>query len=123
MAAKDPEEAVRMVAEAINAGRIDDIDDLYEPDAVLVVEPGKTVTGIAAVHEGFAAFMALKPALNTEHNFIVSAPDLALISSKWSLSGTDPEGKPVAMNATSMDVVRRQADGSWKVAIDNPFGA
>ncbi len=123
MAAKDPEETVRMVAEAINTGRIDDIDDLYETDAVLVVEPGKTVTGIAAVREGFAAFMALKPTLTTEHNFMVSTPDLALVSSKWTLSGTDPEGKPVAMDATSMDVVRRQADGSWKVAIDNPFGA
>ena len=52
----------------------------------------------------------------------VGADDLALVSSKWRLSGTGPDGKPVTMNATSTDVMRRQADGSWKVAIDNPYG-
>ena len=122
MPAKDPEEAARMVAEAISEGKIDDVVALYEPGASLVVEPGHTVVGAAAIREAMEGFIALKPTISAEHNLTVTADDLALVSSKWRLSGTGPDGKPVTMNATSTDVMRRQADGSWKVAIDNPYG-
>jgi len=42
--------------------------------------------------------------------------------SKWNLKGTGPDGKPVEMNAMSSDLLRRQADGTWLIAIDNPWG-
>jgi ketosteroid isomerase-like protein len=45
-----------------------------------------------------------------------------LTQAKWSVIGTDPDGKPVTMSGRSADVVRRQADGTWKFVIDNPRG-
>jgi ketosteroid isomerase-like protein len=44
--------------------------------------------------------------------------DLALTQSKWRLdiAGGDP------VEGTTAEVVRRQADGSWKYILDNPFG-
>ena len=111
-----------MVAEAMEAGRLDEVVDLYEANASLVVEPGKTVSGSAAIREAMAGFIALKPTLTSEHHLTVAADDLALVSTNWSLEGTGPDGKPMTMRATSTDVMRRQADGSWKVIIDNPYG-
>jgi ketosteroid isomerase-like protein len=48
---------------------------------------------------------------------------LALTGLKWSATGTDPEGKPVALSGNSTEVVRRQSDGTWLFVIDNPRGA
>ena len=122
MAAMKPEDAASMVAKAMEAGDLDAVVDLYEPNASLVVEPGKTVTGSAAIREAMAGFIGLKPKLTSQHHLTVAADDLALVSTKWSLEGTGPDGKPMTMSATSTDVMRRQPDGSWKVIIDNPFG-
>ncbi len=118
----NPEDAARMVAEAMEAGDLDGVVGLYEPNASLVIEPGTTVTGSAAIREAMADFIGLKPKLTGEHHLTVAADDLALVSTNWSLEGTGPDGQPMTMSATSTDVMRRQADGSWKVIIDNPFG-
>jgi ketosteroid isomerase-like protein len=40
----------------------------------------------------------------------------------WSFSGTGPDGEPVRLAASNADVLRRQADGSWRFVIDNPWG-
>ncbi len=36
--------------------------------------------------------------------------------------GRGEDGKPVTLASQAKDVVRRQADGSWRYVIDNPFG-
>jgi ketosteroid isomerase-like protein len=41
---------------------------------------------------------------------------------EWSFEGTSPDGTPVRLGARNADVLRRQADGSWRFAIDNPWG-
>ena len=48
--------------------------------------------------------------------------DLALLINEWTMQATGPDGSPVQLTATTSDVVRRQPDGSWRVAIDNPYG-
>ena len=36
--------------------------------------------------------------------------------------GTDADGNPVDLRGSTAEVVRRQPDGTWKYAIDHPFG-
>jgi hypothetical protein len=38
------------------------------------------------------------------------------------VSGIDADGKPFTANGKSMEVVRRQPDGTWRFVIDNPHG-
>jgi len=52
----------------------------------------------------------------------VEAGDIALYCSRWVLIGTSPEGKPVEMTGISSDVLLRQNDGQWLIAVDNPWG-
>jgi ketosteroid isomerase-like protein len=52
----------------------------------------------------------------------VEAGDVALVVNRWSLRGTEPDGAPVEMRGSSADVLRRQADGTWLVLVDDPWG-
>jgi ketosteroid isomerase-like protein len=40
----------------------------------------------------------------------------------WSFDGTAPDGETVWLEAKNADVLRRQADGTWRFVIDNPWG-
>jgi ketosteroid isomerase-like protein len=64
----------------------------------------------------------MKGALDLKVTRILQASDLALVITTWSFTGTGPDGKPVKLAARSADVLRRQADGSWRIVIDNPWG-
>ena len=54
---------------------------------------------------------------------MIEAEGVALYIGRWSLNGTDPAGNAVAMGGESTDVLRRQQDGRWLIALDNPWGA
>jgi uncharacterized protein (TIGR02246 family) len=112
----------RLFAEALNAGRLDDLVALYEPQAALTPMPGKLVTGTAAIRESLAGFLAGKPSISLNPRLIAQSGDLAVISATWELSATGPDGKPGKMTGQSVEVVRRQPDGRWLFAIDLPFG-
>jgi ketosteroid isomerase-like protein len=43
--------------------------------------------------------------------------------SQWTLKGIGPDGSAVEMEMQGTEIVRKQADGSWKFIIDNPYSA
>lgn len=95
---------------------------LYEPGAAFVAEPGKVVTGLEAIREVIGAFIATKPQIDIEVEQVIQSGDVALLHARYTLKGTGPDGKPTEMSGRSAEVVRWQADGSWRFIIDNPFG-
>ena len=123
MPTKSPEELVHAFLQAFNAGDIDALVALYEPQAILVAQSGQMAEGHAAVREGFNAFLSLKPTLTLDKYTLIPTGDLTLFVDQWTLQGTDPDGQPVHMEGTATDVFRQQADGSWLFVIDNPWGA
>ena len=54
---------------------------------------------------------------------VLEAKGTALVINKWILRGTQPNGTPITMSGQSADVLRRQQDGTWRVLIDDPWGA
>jgi ketosteroid isomerase-like protein len=50
------------------------------------------------------------------------ANDIALITADWTLKGTGADGKSVQMSGHSVEVARRQGDGTWLFVIDTPWG-
>ena len=117
-----PQELLEAFFRTFNAGDLDATLALYEPNAMLVAEPGKTVQGMAALREALSAFLAMKPKLTPDKSEMLTTGDLALSLVKWTLNGTGPDGKPLTMTGTSSDVARRQPDGTWRLVIDNPWG-
>ena len=78
-------------------------------------ESGEVVTGHPAIREEMKSFLAIKPKFSINVTGVQSADgNIALTQSRWSVTGTDADGKPVTMSGRSAEVVRRQADGTWK---------
>ena len=123
MAAREPEETHRLWGERFQAGDVEGLLALYEPNATLVPQPGQAASGAAAIREALGGFFGLKPTFNwVETRPAIRSGDLALLHSRWTLSGTGADGSPLQLNGTTADVVRRQADGTWLFTIDNPWG-
>ena len=118
-----PIEAVDQLAQALNRGDLEAALALYEPNAVLVAQPGHLARGSTELRLALSRFIELKPTLRSEAQNVVEVDDIALYTGRWTLRGTDPTGQVVTMGGDSSDVLRRQRDGRWLIAVDNPWGA
>ena len=118
-----PRDTVDQLTEAINRGDLEAALALYESDAVLVVQPGRLARGGTQLREALAKFIALEPTLRSEAQEVIDAGDLALYTGRWTLQGIDPAGHAVVMAGESSDILHRQRDGRWLIALDNPWGA
>ena len=124
MGPESPRQAHERWAEIFGTGDINALLDLYEERAVLVPEPGaEPVAGKAAIRDVLNGFLGLGATFELKATRVVEGDNAALVLSKWRLSGgTGPDGNPVDMTGETTDVIRRQPDGTWLFAIDNPFG-
>jgi uncharacterized protein (TIGR02246 family) len=118
-----PKDTVDQLTEAINRGDLEAALALYEPNAVLVAQPGQLARGATQLREALAKFIALEPTLRSQAQEVIDAGDLALYASRWTLRGMGPAGHPVNMAGESSDILRQQPDGRWLIALDNPWGA
>lgn len=119
----EPIDTVSDLVDAINRGDLDAAVALYEPSAVLVVQPGQVARGTEPIREALAAIIAIGGTIRSELQQVIQADDVAQYASRWSLHGTDPAGLPVVQGGESADVLRRGEDGRWRIALDNPWGA
>lgn len=117
-----PESVIERFSELLAQRDLDAMMELYEPDAAFAPQPGDSVTGHVAIRAALEAFLAVKPRMEGTIEKVLEAGDTALVTNSWRLTGTAPDGSPVQMEATSADVLRRRADGSWGIVIDDPWG-
>jgi ketosteroid isomerase-like protein len=123
MPARKPEECDLLLIDAMHKGDVDAAVALYEPNATFVLDSGEVIKGQPAIREVAQGYIAMKPKFTQEVKALLSGDgDLALTSSTWSVSGIDADGKPFSTSGKSMEVVRRQGDGTWRFVIDNPHG-
>jgi ketosteroid isomerase-like protein len=122
MPAATPEQIHRVFEDTFNAGDIDGLMQLYEANAALIAEPGGVAHGSEQVRAALQGFLALKGRITLDTKLTFTVGDLAYLSNTWSLSGTGPDGNPVTLGATTAEVARRQADGTWRYVIDNAWG-
>lgn len=124
MPARKPEECDLLLLRALEQGDIDAAIALYEPNAQFVVSTGRTVTGHAAIREVMQGFIADKATFIVDAVTAVPTADgsVAVTRVKGSSTAPGPDGEPVTTPMHSVEVVRKQADGNWLFAIDDPSG-
>jgi ketosteroid isomerase-like protein len=122
MTEKTPVETTNKLVEAMNRQEIDKALALYDSSATMVMEGGKLANGLKAIRTELEGFISLKPILTIESQKCIESGDVALICSKWKLTGSTTEGQAIQMGGVSSDVLRRQTDGRWLIVIDNPWG-
>lgn len=107
--AREPEDLAHYFVERANAGDLDGIVALYEPDAVVARSDGSLARGTDEIRALYARMLARK----SHFDPVVQVPalrkdDIALTCSVLS------------NGATTAEVARRQPDGSWLWAVDRP---
>ena len=122
MPATTPEQIHQLFESAFNAADIDGLLELYESNAALIAQPGSVDHGSEQVRAALQGFLALKGRITLNTKLVFTVGDLVYLSNTWSLNGTGPDGNPVALGATTAEVARRQADGTWRYVIDNAWG-
>jgi len=110
--------------EAIEKGDLEAAVALYEPNASFVVPPGEVVSGHSAIREVLSGFMAAMAGGKIEAVTVAVSGDgtVAVTRTKGSSTAVGPDGEPVTMPFHSIEVVRKQPDGTWRFIIDDPAG-
>jgi uncharacterized protein (TIGR02246 family) len=117
-----PEQVLESIVAGINTGNLESLMPLYEGDAAFATQPGSLAPGAPGIRDALGGFIAMQGKLDLEVTRVLEADDLALVIGVWSFDGTGPDGQPVRLEAKNADVLRRQADGTWRFVIDNPWG-
>jgi ketosteroid isomerase-like protein len=105
--AKEPNDLERFFVERANAGDVEGLVALYEPNATVAYGDGEVASGLNQIREFFVKFLANRPQLNpSSQAAALCSGDLALTSSR--LSNGD----------ITAEVARRQPDGSWLWVVD-----
>ncbi|HKV94090.1 MAG TPA: nuclear transport factor 2 family protein [Candidatus Angelobacter sp.] len=118
MTGNDPAHIHTLFQEAFNAGDVDSLVALYEPNAVLVVK-GQPVTGLPAIRAAYQSILARRSRMSLKTRSVVMFDDtLAVLHGDWTVEAAAVESG--TRSGLSTEVVRRQSDGSWRFVIDNP---
>ena len=103
----EPEDLERLFVERVNAGDVEGLVALYEPDAVMACPPGNVAIGSEAIRRVFSDFVASGVQLTLgDQQPALRVGDLALGSTRLVDGGVTAE------------VARRQPDGTWRWLID-----
>ena len=119
-----PGRVLESIVTGINSGDLESLMPLYENEAAFATQPGTLAQGPAGVREALNGFISMKGTLDIDVTGlrVLEVDDLALVIGDWTFEGTGPNGESVRLEERSADVMRRQADGTWRFVIDNPWG-
>lgn len=116
---KRPQDAHATLAAAFNTGDVATVLSMYDVSGILVPEPGKPVSGPEQFEESIKAILSIKGKMEIKTVYCLQTGNIALGRSEWSIT----DGDEVKISAKGIEVMKQQSDGSWKIVIDQAFGA
>jgi ketosteroid isomerase-like protein len=117
-----PENLHPELVAAFNAGDLDGVCAVYDPKAVFVVKPGQVTDGPAELRAALRRLIELGHRLQVHPETFVRSDDVVLVLGGYGLTGHRRDGTPFDVDSRFADILRRQPDGSWRIAVDNGFG-
>jgi uncharacterized protein (TIGR02246 family) len=107
--------AIGAYAQALDAGRTDDIAELFTPDGVAEIAGVATFEGRDAIREGYAGFAPTQPQLHLTANTVVTSvgEDEATAVSNLAFFQRGESGWAVQVVGRYDDTLHRH-DGAWK---------
>ena len=118
-----PKEFLISYVKKFNAGDISSLISLYETEACFVSQAGEVAKGIENIRQRLQSFINMNGKIDSKVNGVIHTNDIALVNTEWSFNGSGPDGKSVTIIGKATDVLRQQSDGTWRILIDNPWGA
>ena len=117
---RDPEDWPSVFAQHLNAGDLDKVMSLYEPDARFVAPSGETMIGHDRIRQVIAGLIQSKTKFQGRVIRATRIDDLALLYSDFDVTSVDASGKTIEFPSKAIEVLRRQPDGTWKLIIGDP---
>ncbi|MEU6672320.1 nuclear transport factor 2 family protein [Streptomyces sp. NPDC046727] len=115
--AETPQQVGALFMEYLEAGDIEGLVSLYEPNAHFVPAPGTHLVGADAIRGALQQMIDSGIRLTLEPRDIREVGDIALVSNNVTRTGAGPE--PVI--STTTEILRRRPDGGWVHVVDDPF--
>jgi uncharacterized protein (TIGR02246 family) len=115
--------AVEEWSTAAQAKDAEKFASFYTEDAVLMMESAPDVHGITALREAMGGMMQdphFSLSFAADNVVVARSGDLAYETGSYTLTLSDPEGNPSTQRGHYVDVWRKSADGTWRVAVDVP---
>jgi uncharacterized protein (TIGR02246 family) len=103
-------------AAAFSSRDITAVMALYCADAVLVNTTGEELRGTEAIANYLQWHLVKKLTMRISPHSLVIQSDIALLNNKFEVL----DGHSVLFSGDSMEVLRRDADGGWRLLIDQP---
>jgi uncharacterized protein (TIGR02246 family) len=116
---KNATDAHATLAAAFNTGDISTVLSMYDETGIIVPQPGKTATGKEQFEESIRAILSIKGKMEIKTVYCLQAGNIALGRSEWRIT----DGDEVKISAKGIEVMKQQPDGTWKIVIDQAFGA
>ena len=116
---KRAEDAHKTLAAAFNTGDVQTVLKMYDFEGIIVPEPGRPVSGRKEFEEAIRSILAIKGKMEIKTVYCLETNGVAVGRSEWNIT----DGKEVKVSAKGIEVMKQQADGTWKIVIDHAFGA
>ncbi|MHB0987803.1 MAG: YybH family protein [Bellilinea sp.] len=115
-----PENRPHLFTERLNAGDLDGVVALYEPDAHFVASSGETLTGREQVRLVLAELLRTQTQMQAQVIKVINVGDIAVLYTNFQGTTTEASGKTVQISQKAIEILRRQADGSWRLVVGDP---
>jgi uncharacterized protein (TIGR02246 family) len=122
MLPEKPEDWPHVFARHLNAGNLDAVMELYEPEARFVARNGKTLVGHDGIREPLAAMIRSKTKLMSRVIKAVTVGDIAQLYTDFEGTTFDASGKTSEVCYKAIKILRRQPGGGWKLIVGDPNG-
>lgn len=123
MKPSSPQSCLRAFADCIARGDLENILGLFEESASLVEDDGMVWRGHAQIRDVLAPFLQAEGERRYEiRQLIPIGDDLAVVYNGWRATLPDGTGTDVPLEGAGVQLLRRSADGRWRIAFDEPHG-
>jgi uncharacterized protein (TIGR02246 family) len=122
MAPRNPEEWPGVFERLLNSGDLDTVLALYETDARFVARSGETVAGRDRIRDVLAAMIRAKTRLKSRVVKAVTVDDITVLYTDFEGTTVTETGATAEVRFKAIEVVRQQADGTWKLIMGDPGG-
>ena len=117
-----PEDWPRQFEDQLNAGDLNGVMALYEPEARFVTRTGERLVGGNAIRKVLGGLIEAKTQFHSRVVRAVIVGEITQLYTDFEGRTEDDSGKTVPVHAKAIEVLRRQPDGGWKLIMGDPNG-
>jgi uncharacterized membrane protein/ketosteroid isomerase-like protein len=119
---RKPEDWPRVFVQHLNAGDLDAVMTLYEPEAHFVTNLGETLIDHEAIRKALGGLIEAKTHFQSRVVRATTVGEVAQLYTDFEGTRVDESGNTVPARNKAIEVLRCQPDGSWKLVMGDPNG-